>query len=95
MMDDVSDDHEGDERVMFRAALQLLGLLQMTDSEWRALRPAGVEIDETLVDKLIEDRRTARAAKNFAEADRIRGELDAIGVLVKDGPEGTTWEVKR
>jgi cysteinyl-tRNA synthetase len=95
ILDEVADDHEGDERVMFRSALQLLGLLQMTDSEWRALRPAAVTIDETLVDKLIEDRRTARAAKNFAEADRIRGELDAIGVLLKDSPDGTTWEVKR
>ena len=47
------------------------------------------------MDRLIEDRRTARAARNFAEADRIRGELDAIGVLLKDGPDGTTWEVKR
>jgi cysteinyl-tRNA synthetase len=95
MLDEVSDDHEGDERVMFRAALQLLGLLRMTDSEWRALNSAGVTVDETLVDRLIEDRRTARAARNFAEADRIRGELDAIGVLLKDSPEGTTWEVKR
>jgi cysteinyl-tRNA synthetase len=95
MLDEVTDDHEGEERAMFRAALQLLGLMQNTDSGWRALRPAGIIIDEILVDRLIEDRRTARAARNFAEADRIRAELDSIGVLLKDGPEGTTWEVKR
>jgi cysteinyl-tRNA synthetase len=34
-------------------------------------------------------------AKDFAEADRIRTELDEMGVVLKDGPEGTTWEVKR
>jgi cysteinyl-tRNA synthetase len=95
MADEVADDHEGDDRAMFRSALHLLGLLQATDTEWRALRPVGVTVDETLVSKLIEDRRTARADRNFAEADRIRGELDAIGVLLKDSPEGTTWEVKR
>jgi cysteinyl-tRNA synthetase len=93
--DEVADDQEGVDRAMFCSALQLLGMLQTTDSEWRALRPAGVIVDETLVGKLIEDRKSARAARNFAEADRIRGQLDGIGVLLKDGPEGTTWEVKR
>jgi cysteinyl-tRNA synthetase len=95
ILDEVSDDHEGDERAMFRAALQLLGLLQISGAAWRSLRSAGVTIDEALVDKMIEDRRSARASRNFAEADRIRAELDSIGVLLKDGPEGTTWEIKR
>jgi cysteinyl-tRNA synthetase len=47
------------------------------------------------VETLINARNTARAAKNWAEADRIRDELDAMGVILKDGPEGTSWEVKR
>ena len=37
----------------------------------------------------------ARAEKNFAESDRIRDELLARGIVLKDGPQGTTWEVKR
>ena len=44
------------------------------------------------------DRRTrldARKAKNWAEADRIRDELAAMGVVLKDNKDGTTWEVKR
>jgi cysteinyl-tRNA synthetase len=47
------------------------------------------------VEELISLRRAARAAKNFAEADRIRGQLDSLGVVLKDSKDGTTWELKR
>lgn len=43
----------------------------------------------------ISARDAARKAKNFAEADRIRKELEDKGILLKDTPEGTTWELKR
>ena len=43
---------------------------------------------------LIEERKSARAAKNFARGDEIRKDLDARGVLIKDSPQGTTWEYK-
>jgi cysteinyl-tRNA synthetase len=92
---EVADDREGDERAMFRAALHLLGLLQVSEAEWQAWRPAGVQVDEAHVSALIEARRAARAAMNWAEADRIRAVLDGLGVTLKDGPEGTTWELKR
>jgi cysteinyl-tRNA synthetase len=92
---EVADDREGDEHAMFRAALHLLGLLQVSESEWQAWRPAGVKVDEARISALIEARRAARAARNWAEADRIRTELDGMGVALKDGPEGTTWELKR
>ena len=42
---------------------------------------------------LIDQRAAAKRAKNFAEADRIRQDLLAQGVVLKDGPTGTTWEV--
>ena len=45
---------------------------------------------------LIATRQAARAAKNWAESDRIRDELAAMGVALKDNKDGTTtWEVKR
>ena len=47
------------------------------------------------VAELIDARNTARKSKDFAEADRIRDELDKMGVVLKDGPSGTTWELKR
>jgi cysteinyl-tRNA synthetase len=43
------------------------------------------------IDALIAQRNAARKAKNFAESDRIRDELSAKGVLLEDGPGGTTW----
>ncbi|WP_161914258.1 cysteine--tRNA ligase [Methylosinus sp. C49] len=53
--------------------------------------------DEKLfIDSAIEARNAARAAKNWAESDRIRDELAAMGVALKDNKDGTTtWEVKR
>ena len=46
------------------------------------------------IDDLIAQRATAKAAKNFPEADRIRQELLGQGIVLKDSPAGTTWEAK-
>ncbi len=54
-----------------------------------ATRPTEEEIRA-----LIQARIDARKAKNFAEADRIRKDLEARGVVLKDSPTGTTWEYK-
>ena len=44
---------------------------------------------------MIEARKVAKVAKNFAESDRIRDDLLAKGVVLKDGPQGTSWELKK
>ena len=49
---------------------------------------------DTNKQELIEKRAEARKAKNFAEADRIRDELAARGVELKDSAGGTAWSVK-
>ncbi len=46
------------------------------------------------IEGLIAERASAKAAKNFAEADRIRLQLLSEGIVLKDSPTGTTWEVK-
>jgi cysteinyl-tRNA synthetase len=53
------------------------------------------EAKEDRIRALIDARNTARKAKDFKESDRIRDELLAKGIVLKDGPTGTTWEVKR
>ena len=68
------------------AAANMLGLLQQTPDAW--FKGAS---DESAIDTLIARRREARANKNFAESDRIRDELMGQGIVLEDGPEGTTW----
>ncbi|MGJ0508594.1 MAG: cysteine--tRNA ligase [Methylocystis sp.] len=81
-------------RGALRFCLELLGLDGILDASWNkvAVDPA---LKET-VDSLISARLAARAAKNWAESDRIRDELAAMGVALKDNKDGTTsWEMKR
>ena len=52
-------------------------------------------VDKSKVENLIATRLEARKAKNFAESDRIRDELAAMGVVLKDSKDGTTWEIAR
>jgi cysteinyl-tRNA synthetase len=56
---------------------------------------AGLDIDEERILALINERYSCRAEKNWTRGDEIRDELLAHGIELKDGPEGTTWSVKR
>jgi cysteinyl-tRNA synthetase len=52
-------------------------------------------VEQQKIEALIADRTVARARKDFKESDRIRDELAAMGVAIKDSKDGTTWEVAR
>jgi cysteinyl-tRNA synthetase len=58
----------------------------------KRLAAAGRSVEE--VEARIAARAAARAAKDWAEADRLRGELDADGILVMDNPTGSTWRMR-
>ena len=66
-----------------------LGLLQ---GDPKAFLQAGSSLDEAAIQLLIAQRAEAKRAKNFAEADRIRQDLLAQGIVLKDSAAGTTWE---
>ncbi|HVW74083.1 MAG TPA: cysteine--tRNA ligase [Rhizomicrobium sp.] len=53
------------------------------------------QVDAAAIADAIAARNAARKARNFAESDRIRDDLLAKGIVLKDGSDGTTWEVKR
>ena len=74
------------------SSAHVLGLLQHDSEDWFRWAPAGAaEIDEAEIEAMIEKRTQARTDKNFAESDRIRDELAEAGVVLEDGPGGTTW----
>jgi cysteinyl-tRNA synthetase len=83
------------DRSQFAASLRLLGFLSESAVEWKARKQQASGIDATQIDGLISDRTAARARKDFKESDRIRDELAAMGVVIKDSKDGTTWEIAR
>jgi len=68
------------------SAGKILGLFNVAPADWFR-----GDVDEAAIAGLIEERRVARATKNFARADEIRKTLEARGILLEDGPAGTTW----
>ena len=77
------------------AGLLMLGIDWKSYVNWNMLQK-NKNMDSSAVGGLISSRLAARAAKNWKESDRIRDELAAMGVTIKDNKDGTTsWEVKR
>jgi cysteinyl-tRNA synthetase len=82
------------------ASLKFMGLLGTSASDWASRKQSKSGVDSTIVEALLLKRRDARTQKNFAESDRIRDELAAMGVVLKDGKDAdgkpvTTWEIAR
>ncbi len=76
--------------VQLKALAGVLGLLQRDPQAFLQAGPGGAPSENEILEK-IDARLAARKQKNYAEADRIRKELETSGVVLEDGPGGTTW----
>jgi cysteinyl-tRNA synthetase len=86
LANEVNRTRNADTAALLRHLGGVLGVLQQTP---RTYLQGG--LDATAIEAAIAARHAAKAAKDYAEADRIRKELAAQGVELKDGPQGTTW----
>jgi len=85
--------HQLDDPAALKAGANALGLLQQDPETWFRWTPAGTAgPTEAEIEAAIAARQAARKAKDFKESDRIRDDLKAKGVILEDGPKGTTWK---
>ncbi|MFL6740382.1 MAG: cysteine--tRNA ligase [Sphingomicrobium sp.] len=75
-----------DDPEVVKASAALLGLLEISADQWFK---GGA--DEAEIEARIAERNEAKNARDFGTADRIREELKAAGIVLEDGPGGTTW----
>ncbi|HVY05021.1 MAG TPA: cysteine--tRNA ligase [Burkholderiales bacterium] len=109
LANEVNRDKSGETAGLLRSMGGLLGLLQRDPGQFlqgivgsgnikagEALANGSGVVSHTAesIERLIEKRRAARDAKDFAESDRIRDELLASGIVLEDGSAGTTWRRK-
>ena len=78
----------------FLISAQFLGLMNDEPSQWLSWGKENISVDQNKIESLITQRNTARANKDFAEADRIRDELENLGIVLEDKGTETTWKTK-
>ena len=75
--------------------VKLGGILGVLQGDAEAFLKSGTEVDEAWIEEMIQKRKDAKKARDFAESDRIRDELAAQGIILQDSREGTTWRIER
>ena len=69
----------------------LLGLLQADPEAWFTDSVGSVGPSAEEIESLVEERIAAKVNRDFQRADQIRDDLEALGVVLEDGPDGTQW----
>jgi cysteinyl-tRNA synthetase len=82
-------------RKALAGTLAFFGFREDALSNWQQAQAPAIAIAPAEVESLISARNAARKDKNWAESDRIRDELAAMGIKLTDSKDGTTWEVAR
>ena len=70
----------------------VLGVLQHSPQSWFQAKKTGGDISAAEIESLIAERNEARRGRDFKTADTIRSKLQKKGILLKDNPEGTSWQ---
>ena len=82
----------------FELVSRTIGLMQMPietfHAEVKSKRLSAMGLTQDQVEALIQERATARAAKDWAAADALRGELEAMNIVVMDSADGAVWRVR-
>ena len=71
--------------------LKAIGLMAIPQEEFFI---KSSKIDQDHIEKLIENRMQAKKQKDYQKADELRNEIDSLGVILEDTPDGTVWRIK-
>ena len=81
-------------KIKFNQACRLLGLFNLSKSQWEVLKRKNISISESDIIKKIEERNVAKNKGDFLLADKIRDELLGKGILIEDKKDKTIWKLK-
>ena len=73
------------------SVLKVIGLMAIPQEEFFI---KSSKIDQDHIEKLIEKRIQAKKQKDYQKADELRNEIDSLGVILEDTPDGTVWRIK-
>ncbi len=91
-----NDANSGDKksRNLFNSACRMLGLFNLSKTEWNNFKKNNIEINESFINEKILERTKAKKDKNFKLSDKIRDELLNKGIIIEDQKDKTIWKYK-